>query len=316
MPFPEPQFLDSKGVQIATYVSGPETGPPVLLVHGWPEIAYSWKHQMEPLAGAGFRVIAMDVRGFGASDVPKTVRDYGIEPLVGDVTAVLDAHKCETAVICGHDWGGIISWHAARMLEARVSHVISVCTPHVQRPPVDPVRIFRKRHGDQHYFVRFCDDPDTYRLFEQDVDAFFRLMFRLTPPGTKLNSRMFEIPETFKAFMRRGAPALPGAILPDADRAVYVQAYKKTGFFGGVNLYRNTKANWEFDRTLADTINQPALMISARQDLFLPPEMTAHMPEIVPDLERHVIESCGHWVMWEQPQTLNTLMLDWLDRRL
>jgi len=120
-------------------------------VHGWPELAYSWKPIIGPLAKAGYRVIAYDLRGFGKSSAPddglsRGAHHYGIAQQVGDLEAVMDAYGLSDAIICGHDWGGIIVWHAARMIASRVSGVISICTPHVGEAPADPIKIFKKRH--------------------------------------------------------------------------------------------------------------------------------------------------------------------------
>ena len=168
MTFPSPHYIHHDGIQIATYAAGPEDGPdykgPILLVHGWPELAYSWKNIIGPLAEAGYRVIAYDLRGFGNSSAPddgpsRGAHHYGIAQQVGDLEAVMDAYGLSKAVICGHDWGGIIVWHAARMIASRVSGVISICTPHVGEAPADPIAIFKKRHGDEHYFVHFTERP-------------------------------------------------------------------------------------------------------------------------------------------------------------
>lgn len=316
MNFPKQQILDLGDIQIAIYQAGPETGIPILLVHGWPEIAYSWKNQITPLARAGYRVIAMDVRGFGGSSTPESVGDYGIQKLVGDIEGVFDKLGIDQAVICGHDWGGIIVWHAARLLESRVKGVISVCTPHVRQPPVDPMAIFEKRHGKDHYFVEFKNSSRAEALFAKNVEAFFRLMFRSTPKTAKPSSEMYHVVKRYEAYVGAGAPPIKGGILSPKDFQVYVDAYTQSGFHGGTNLYRNTTANWEFGKTISDKISQPSLMISAAQDLFLPPQSTGNMPDMIADLERHTLEDCGHWAMWEQPEALNKLILDWLSRRM
>jgi pimeloyl-ACP methyl ester carboxylesterase len=315
--FQQPEYFIHDGLRLAYYQAGPKEGAPILLVHGWPEIAYSWKNQMPVLAAAGYRAIAVDLRGFGASDAPLEAVHYGVANLVSDLEALLDHLGISKIALLGHDWGGIIIWHAARMMQSRVSHVMSVSTPHVRLAPIDPIKIFRKRHGQDHYFVDFCDHIGRAEaLFAQDPDAFFRLMFRTTPPGTVLESHHFHIPKNFKAYLEGGAPDMRGAIMADDDRAYYTKAYARSGFHGGHNLYRNTTANWELGQGLSLQITQPSLMISAREDLFLPPEFTDPMVDMVPDLERHIIERCGHWVMWEQPEALNALLLDWLSRRL
>lgn len=315
MTFPDPTYIRHDGFDIALYEAGPKDGPPLILVHGWPEMAYSWKNQIGVLANAGYRVIAFDLRGFGRSGAPMGIEHYGIANLVGDIEAILDASEIEKAVIIGHDWGGIIVWRAARMLASRVMGVIGICTPHFPPAPVDPLKVFRKRHGDDHYFCDFNDYPGrSDALFMQDPEAFFRFMFARIPPGTRLTSELLHTPKRFSTYLAAGAPDAE-RVMSEADLKTYARHYSQSGFHGGLNLYRNTTANWEQEQGMSSKITQPVLMISARQDLFLPPEGTDGMPDIIPDLERHVIEDCGHWAMWEQPTALNGLMLDWLGRR-
>ena len=311
-----PNFIENDGVRLAYYVAGPRDGIPLILIHGWPELAYSFSPIMPMLAAAGFRCIAPDLRGFGNSAVPRAVEDYGIAAMVDDVRALLDHHKLEKAIICGHDWGGIITWHVARMLEARASHIISICTPHVRRAPVDPIKIYKKRHGDAHYFVHFNERVgEADALFARDPDAFFRLMFRTVPDGAEAKSDFTYIPQNYEQFIDAGAPALKGQILNAEQLAVYSDAYERTGFSGGIALYRNTGANWEFAATLEDEITQPTLMISPDRDLLLPPSLTDPMVDMIPDLTREILHGSGHWAMWEQPEQLAHIMLGWLARQ-
>ena len=316
MGFPKPNIVDLGDVRIATYERGRKDAPPVLLIHGWPEMAYSWKHQMRPLADAGYRAIAIDLRGFGHSDAPKDVSAYGIEKLVGDIEAVLGALGIRETVLCGHDWGGIIVWHAARMLENRVRGVISVCTPHMKQPPADPIEIFRHRHGENHYFVAFQEEGVAESMFAQDPLALFKMLFRRTPPGTKPSSEMYYLLEHYKEYLAAGAPQLPGQVMSTQDLQVYAGAYIHSGFHGGVNLYRNTTHNWHHDKNLDEDIAQPSLMISTADDLFLPPDMATPMVDMVPDLEHVTIEDCGHWAMWEKPDAVNKHILEWLNRKM
>ena len=308
-----PSFIDSGGVKLAVYTAGPVDGPPILLVHGWPEIAYSWTPVMPALAAAGYRVIAPDLRGFGRSDCPADIADYRIDRLMDDIEAVLDYYGYETAVLCGHDWGGIIVWHAARLISRRASKIISVCTPHIRRAPVDPVKIYKKRFGEDHYFVHFNELPgEADALFMRDIDGFFRLMFRTVPKGTQARHDMFYIPKKFEEFVDAGSPQLKGQILSDDDRAVFTENYKRSGFTGGINLYRNTGPNWEFTADLPDDIHLPVLMISPEDDLLLPPSLTEPMPDMIADLTRVTLPDCGHWAMWEQPAAVAQAILGWL----
>jgi len=207
--FNAPQYYRHDGLRLAYYEAGPKDGVPILLVHGWPELAYSWSRQMPVLAAAGYRVLAVDLRGFGDSDAPLSVSHYGIANLVSDLEALLGHLDIPKAVLCGHDWGGIIVWHAARMMRARISHVISVSTPHVRLAPIDPIEIFRRRHGDDHYFVDFCDHIGRSEgLFAKDASAYVPQhaagnCFRI--PSFSYSQKLRSLPENWRAqTWRRG----------------------------------------------------------------------------------------------------------------
>ena len=328
--FKHPEYVSHDGLYLATYRFVSPHGPAnplaaqiktqrstIFLLHGWPEIAYSWSHLIGPLTQAGFDVIAQDLRGFGHSSAPKAMHHYHITQMVGDVEACLDHYGLKDVILCGHDWGGIILWHAARMIKERISHLIGLATPHVAPPPVSPIDIFRRRHGDEHYFVHFHDHPGVAeRIFSENIKAFFELMFRTTPKGATFNYALTHIPKRVRAHLNAGAICPRGQILSADQIDVYARAFTRSGFHGGLHLYRNSMANWEFAQGLSQNITQPTLMISARQDLFLPPETTDTMPIMVSDLERHILEDCGHWMMWEQPERLSRIMLDWLAARI
>jgi microsomal epoxide hydrolase/non-specific protein-tyrosine kinase len=309
---PQPRLIDIGGVRLALREAG--AGAPIVLVHGWPELSYSWKNQIGPLAEAGYRVLAPDLKGFGGSDAPTDARLYDSAAMTGDLARLLDARKIDRAIFCGHDWGGALVWPMAQLRPDRVMGVIGVCTPHKPPPPVAPMSIIEKRFGPKHYFVQFQPQGEVERLFETDVDRFFRIMFRRAPTREEMaaaGARLFDLPGRF----RDGPPPEGAPVMSEEDLAVYVAAYRKSGFVGGVNLYRNVDRNWEIAKSLDPVIRKPALMISASNDAFLPPESADGIEAIVPDVERALVPDCGHWVMWEQPARLNAIMIDWLRRR-
>ncbi len=316
--FPPPQIVNASGVRLATYEADgdPERKyPPVILVHGWPEIAYSWKNQIHALADAGFRVIAIDLKGFGLSDAPTDKNEYDIEHLTADLAALLDALGVEKAFFCGHDWGGAIVWGMGQWRASRVAGIISVCTPLRSRPPAPPIEILKKRFTDKHYFVQF-QEPDTVeKLFESDIDRFIRLMFQKPAPRERwaaLVPAVYDLPGRFKAGK---TPYQDDLIVSEEVIQVYADAYRRSGFHGGINLYRNVDRNWKLTEGRDEIVHAPSLWIGAALDLFLPPETAEGMEKIVPNLEKHVIEGSGHWVTWEQPLALNALMIDWLNRQ-
>ncbi|MEM9168443.1 MAG: alpha/beta hydrolase [Pseudomonadota bacterium] len=300
---------------LSVHQAGPEAGPAVMLVHGWPEIAYSWKRQIGPLADAGYRVIAPDLKGFGASDAPTDKAHYDVRAMTGDLVGLLDALEIDRAVFVGHDWGGALVWPTAQLHPDRVAGVVGVCTPHRSPAVIEPVSILQKRYGDTHYIVQFQEEGAMEALFTGEEERFFRTMFRRSGPRAvweKLGPAIYDLPRWFKANL----PADPKAmVMGDEDLAVYVDAYKRSGFHGGLNLYRNIDANWETLKAVPSTIERPALWIGAADDPFLPLEWAVELDDLIPDLEKTLIEKCGHWMMWERPAELNAALLDWLDRR-
>lgn len=318
-PFPEPQFINADGVKLAIYEADGDlkrVNPPIVLVHGWPEIAYSWRNQIHALAEAGYRVIALDLKGFGASDAPQDKALYDIEHVTNDLAALLDALEIQKAVFCGHDWGGSIVWSMAQWRPERVAGVIGVCTPLHPRPPAPPIDILKRRFGEAHYFVQFQEEKTPEALFETDVDRFVRLMFQKPAPRERWASlipAVYDLPGRFKS----GRPVDSGKLIVSDDIIqVYIDVYKQSGFHGGINLYRNVNRNWELMEGRNETVIAPSLWIGANLDMFLPPESADGMEQLVPDLEKHLIDDCGHWVMWEKPKELNALLIDWLKRRI
>lgn len=315
MTFPSARFIPVQNGQLALYEAGPKDGPLILCIHGWPDIAHSWAGPMKALAKAGFRVIAMDVRGFGQSLNPEDIKAYSIDTLVDDVRRVIEEAERETAILLGHDWGGIICWHAARMISDRISHIMSLCTPHVKRAPIDPIEIFRARYGDEHYIVHFNDRPgEADALFASDPEGFVDMIFQPPHPVTD-TAPLLNIPARFKEFISSPPSERPTSLLSDNDKVAYTDGFKRSGFHGGLNLYRNMSDNWHRAAELPEMIEQPCLVISGELDIFLPPAFTDQMVPLAPQLERHIIKDCGHWLMLEAPEQVNTLLVDWLKRQ-
>jgi len=312
-------MVDAGGVGLAVYETDGDparTRPPVVLIHGWPELAYSWRNQIAPLAGAGWRVIAFDLKGFGRSDAPADTALYDAAHMTGDFTALLDALDIEKAVFCGHDWGGALVWSMGQLHASRVAGVIGVCTPLRPRPPVAPLAIIEKRFTDKHYFIQFQEDGVVEALFERDPDLFFRIMFQKPAPRARwadLVPQVFDLPGRFRSGK---APPADKMVVGEEVIATYADAYRRSGFRGGINLYRNIDRNWAMMEGRQETVAGPCLWIGAELDLFLPPESADGMEALVPDLEKHIVAGAGHWVMWEKPDALNAIMIDWLERRV
>jgi len=303
--------IHTNGIRMAVSEQG--EGPPVVLCHGFPEIAYSWRHQIPALATAGFHAIAPDQRGYGATERPAAVTDYDIRHLTGDLVGLLDALGLQRAVFAGHDWGGIVVWHMALLHPARTAGVIGVNTPYFPRPSAPPLTLMRAMWGDNYYVVHFQKPGEADTALARDVRRVFTQLMRSGVP----------LEETRKLWHRRNlveavtGPELPGRpLLSEEELGVYVRAFERTGFTGGINWYRNMDRNWETTPELAGaTIAVPSLMITAEHDPVLRPQLAEAMRDLVPDLETVMIPGCGHWTQQERPGELSRIMIDWLTRR-
>jgi pimeloyl-ACP methyl ester carboxylesterase len=300
------------GITLSVHEAG--TGPAVVLCHGFPELAYSWRHQVPALAAAGFRVIAPDQRGYGGSDAPDPVEAYDLEHLTGDLVGLLDALGIDKAVFVGHDWGGFVTWAMPVMHPERAAGAIGVNTPYMAFPTTDVLR--RAFSDDERLYILWFQTPG---LAEGVLDRHPRLVFeKLMRRGVPATGSMMRAGRDANPFRRlESMEAVGPALLSDEEIDVYARAYAARGFRGPINWYRNPDRNKQlFPDVGAQTLDLPCLMITAEWDAALPPEMAAAMPELCSDLEIHMIRECGHWTQQEKPEELNRLMTDWLIRRL
>ncbi len=326
---PPIQFADVNGIRMGFYEAGPKSDtPPLVLCHGWPEIAYSWRHQIETLSAAGVRVIAPDMRGYGASERPEAVEAYDIEHLTGDLVGLLDHLKIDKAIFVGHDWGGFVVWQMPLRHLARTAGVIGINTPHSDRAPIDPIQIYRRRFGDSMYIVQFqALDRAPDRIFAENVEKLFDFMMRAPPVGRTAppdapaaEAGVGASPKLNLAFPQIVAaydPSLdPRAkLLTPEEMSNYVENFRKTGFTGGINWYRNITRNWERAAGLDHTVRVPSLMIMAELDPVLPPSAAEGMEKIVPDLEKYLVQGSGHWTPQERPDEVSEKILEWRRRR-
>lgn len=316
--FPEPTMIQTNGIEMAVYEAGPKDGVPVVLCHGFPELAYSWRHQIPALAAAGFRAIAPDQRGYGRSSRPEKVGDYDMAHLTGDLAGLLDALKIEKAVFCGHDWGGIVVWSMPLLHPKRVSGVIGVNTPFLARPPIDPIMGMRALYGENMYIVYFQKPGAADAMLAKDVGKTFRFFMRKSAMKAsdyaKLPKEERNL-ELVKALQSDEANWTGEVLLTDEELKYFVDTFERTGFTGGINWYRNFTRNWEAAGKIEQKVRVPGLMIMAEDDVVLSPAMADGMERFVPDLEKVLIKDCGHWTQQEHPQETNTAMIDWLKRR-
>lgn len=323
---PEAAYAQVNGVRMAYYEAGPRRGVPVVFCHGFPELAFSWRHQLKAFEAAGRWAIAPDQRGYGLTECPKAVEAYDIEALTGDLVALLDHLGVEKAIFCGHDWGGIVVWQMALRHPDRVAGVIGVNTPFMPRSPVDPITIMRARFGEDMYIVNFQKYGEADAVLNADpgraMDFFMRRPLADTPAASGGLSRAADSGEPAQTFalvkmLQAWSPETdPRPRLLDADESrFFTESFQRTGFTGGINWYRNFSRNWERSADIKDHVPMPSLMVMAEKDAVLPPSAADGMETYVPNLEKVLIKDSGHWTQQEKPEAVNAALLGWLNRQ-
>jgi pimeloyl-ACP methyl ester carboxylesterase len=327
---PPVQYAEINGQRMAYYEAGPQRGVPIILCHGFPELAFSWRHQIKALSDAGRWVIAPDQRGYGLSDRPEAVGAYGIDQLTGDMAGLLDHLGAEKGIFCGHDWGGIVVWQMPLRHKDRVAGVIGLNTPFMPRAPADPIEIMRQRFGEDMYIVHFQKPGEADAILARDVARTMGFFMRRPPPGAPpatggLSANVlgegepaqggsaFALTQILEAYDPAFDPR--ETFLTDDEMAVFVDTFRRTGFTGGINWYRNFTRNWRESEGISDKVEAPSLMVMAEKDAVLPPSAADGMETFVPALEKALIRDSGHWTQQEQPGAVNRVIIDWLDRR-
>ncbi len=304
------RFVETGGVRLHVAEAG--TGPLVLLLHGFPECWYSWRHQLTALADAGYHVVAPDQRGYGRSDAPDAIDAYTILHLVGDVAGLMDALGAERAVVAGHDWGAPVAWHTAQLLPERVAGVIGLSVPHRPRSSRPPLTVMRENFGDGFYMAYFQEPGVADAELGRDPrQTFRRMLFAASGEGPLLAP---VVPDG-GGFLDvcPDPPELPGW-LSEADLDVYAGEYTG-GFTGPLNWYRNLDRNWELTAAWHRTpVRPPALYIAGDRDLVaMAPGAVDAMRSAVPDLRGVLRPSgIGHWTQQEAPDEVTAAMLEFI----
>ncbi|MDO9711052.1 alpha/beta fold hydrolase [Paracraurococcus lichenis] len=308
------QTILTNGIRMHVAEAG--EGPAVLLCHGFPEAWHSWRHQMQALAEAGYRAIAPDMRGYGETAAPAAIADYTLLHLVGDMVGLLDALSIDRAVIAGHDWGAPVAWNAALMRPDRFRAVAGLSVPYAPRGPVSAFEMLRRAGRHRFYQLYFQAPGVAEEELQRDPASTLRRTFWSlsgdAPEGQRWSP---DLPEAGFLASLHEPSALP-AWLPDAELALYAETYRRTGFRGGLNWYRNIERNWELLAPFAGApMPVPGLFIAGRRDPVLGWSGRAleALPRAVPDLRGTVlVETAGHWVQQEAAAEVNRALLGFL----
>jgi pimeloyl-ACP methyl ester carboxylesterase len=288
-------------------------GPLVVLVHGFPELGYSWRHQLPALAAAGYRAVAPDMRGYGGSSRPGRVEDYDIEHLTGDVVGLLDALGAERAVVVGHDWGASVAWNTALLHPERVAAVCGMSVPFTPRGQRRPSAAWPERFADRFFYIRYFQQPG---IADAELAADPARTLRGMLSGLRAGDGTALIgPDDGRGVVDRlpHPDSLPAWLSP-AELDHYVGEFTRTGFTGGINWYRNIDRNWETTPQLAGArIGAPSLFVAGAADPVLwmtpPDRQSRHLDDLRGQV---IIEGAGHWVQQERPDEVNAALLEFL----
>jgi len=315
---PIERYVDVNGVRLRVTEAGERGAPVVLLVHGFPDLAYAWRRQVPVLADAGFHVLAPDQRGYGGSSRPGAVTDYDILALTGDLVGLLDSEVgggARRAAVVGHDWGAIVAWHLPLLFPDRVGAVAGLSMPPVPRPRRPPTDALRRTFGDNFFYMLHFQQPGIADAeMDRDPATTLRRIMSGTDPNDGAAATRMHAPGP-QGFIDR-IPE-PGGLPPWLSRREfdhYVNEFTRTGFTGPLNWYRNLDRNWELTAAPpATTIAVPALFIGGTADPALAVNRPARAREVVTgDYREVMISGAGHWLQQERPDEVNAALLEFL----
>ncbi|OMC40341.1 epoxide hydrolase [Mycobacterium sp. IS-1264] len=304
-------------MQLRVVEAGDRGAPTVVLAHGFPELAYSWRHQIPALAEAGYHVLAPDQRGYGGSSAPDSIEAYNIRELTADIVGLLDDVGAERAVWVGHDWGAPVAWHAPLLHPDRVSAVVGLSVPPLPRSHVAPTKAWRKLFGENFFYILYFQEPG---VADAELNADPARVIRRMMGGLRADGGQ-------DALVRMATPGPQGFLdrLPEPDGLPdwisqdeldhYVDEFSRTGFTGGLNWYRNFDRNWETTPELDGAkISVPCLFIGGSADPVLSFTRADRASQVVSGPYRQVmLEGAGHWLQQERPDEVNAALLDFLN---
>lgn len=310
-------MIETNGIRMRVFESG--SGPAVLLIHGWPESWYSWRHQITHLAEAGYHVIAPDMRGYGDTDAPEEASQYRIDIIVDDVVGILDTLDIDKATIVGHDWGAMVVWHAALLKPERFNGVLAMSVPYAGPSKEAPLDTWKAAFGENFFYILYHNETGGVAEVEYDANARAFIEMLYTSPGTPRADPIITDPLRLAGGWvgRMGAPLERPEWLAAEDINYYVSEFERAGFRGGVNYYRNFDRNWHFMQGRDPVIGIPCAFLAGAADAVIGGAdqngLRAMMSAVMPDLrEITLVPEVGHWVQQEAPAETSDAVLRFL----
>lgn len=305
--------IATNGIELKIAEQG--EGPLVLLLHGFPESWYSWRHQFEPIANAGFKCVAPDMRGYGDSDAPGDIAAYNQVEVVNDIAGLIPALGYETAIVIGHDWGAPTAWACAKDYPELFTAVGALSVPFSPRAEAPPLDTMKQIFKDMFFYQLYFQEPGVAEAeFEKDIEVALRKFLYIGSGEADLSNMQ---PKAADADLLSDIPD-PKQLGPwcsDEDLDYYVQQFTKSGFRGPLSYYRNHNETWQMTADKPKQIKQPAMFAAGAKDgvIMMAAEALKAMPNHVTDLRiNELIPDIGHWTQQEAPEEVNKLILRFL----
>lgn len=312
------RVITNAGVSLSVAVSG--SGPLVILMHGWPELGLSWRHQAPRLAAAGFTVAVPDMRGYGLSDKPEAPGAYRLDTIAADMGAIADALGHAHWVAVGHDWGALAAWRCALFHPRRVRAVFGMSVPHAA-PPREPVLASIDRlYADRFFYIRYFQEPGVgeAELAADSRAALKQIFYSGSADGVRAHVRRHAPRDAKLLEAWDRAPDGPLSFEPDDMLDAYAAVFAAGGWRGPLNWYRNFDRNAEDARALGDNIiRQPSAFLAGALDAVLHfwPGQLEHMRAHLADQRMEIsVPDAGHWVQQESPAAVTQALLEFLSR--
>ncbi len=316
----EPVLREIQSNGITMRIAEMGEGPLVILVHGWPESWYSWRHQLKALADAGYHAVAPDMRGYGKTDKPKDIEAYDIKQLTADVAGIVDAMGEESAILIGHDWGSIVTWNAMLLHPEKFTALVSMSVPYSGRGSMSPIDAMRALYKDNFFYILYFQEWNVAeREFDNDPRGILSRLY--ASPNTPRKPIQVTDPKRIAGgwIPRLGEPTELPAWLKKEDLDYYVNEFSESGFRGGINYYRNFHRNWEITPELSGAkVQAPVVFLAGEKDAVIrrasAEQLKKSMLPVVPNLRDVIlVPDAGHWIQQERPKETNEVILNFLN---
>ena len=292
-------------------------GPLVLMLHGFPESWYSWRHQIPAVAEAGFHAVAPDMRGYGKSDKPEDISTYNQVEVTNDIIELISALGYETAIVFGHDWGAPTAWSCALHHPDKVTAVGVLSVPFSPRAAVPPLDMMKEIFKDMFFYQLYFQEPGKAEAeWEANVRVNLRKFYHMGSGA--FDAGKFIAPKSPDSDLLSDIedPGTLGEWCTESDLDFYTTEFEDSGFRGPLNYYRNHNLTWSLTEGGPKEINQPALFIAGEKDgvIMLAADALKNMPNYVTNLKvNQLIPGVGHWTQQEAPEEVNSQMINFLN---